>query len=76
MGLEPAGKVLLILGIVIAFLGLALIFADRIPFVGRLPGDISIKRDNISIHFPLVTFLILSIMLTVIMNVVAWFMRR
>ena len=57
------GKALLILGLVIAGLG-ALIMLG-LP-IGRLPGDIAVKRDNFSFYFPITTSIILSILLTLI----------
>lgn len=76
MGLEAIGRISLVAGIIVAFFGLMLILGDRIPLVGRLPGDIFIRRDNVSIYFPLVTFVVLSIIVTVVLNAMAWFTRR
>ncbi len=64
------GKLLIIVGVVFVILGLVMIFAGRIPFVGKLPGDIYIKRGNFSIYFPVVTMLVLSIILTIILNLI------
>ena len=64
------GKVLLIAGGIIIVLGLLLIFGHHIPFFGKLPGDIVIKKDGFSLYFPLLTFLIISILLTIIINVI------
>lgn len=68
--MEGIGKLLLIFGGLIALLGLILIFSQHIPFLGRLPGDIIIKRDGFSFYFPIVTLLLLSILLTIILNLV------
>jgi hypothetical protein len=68
--MESLGKILLILGAVIIVLGLILTFAPQIPFLGKLPGDITIKKDGGSVYFPVVTCIILSIILTVIVNIV------
>ena len=70
------GKVLLIVGGIIVILGLLLLFGQNVPFPGKLPGDIIIKRDGFSFYFPIVTFLILSILLTTIINVILHFMGR
>lgn len=77
------GKVLIGLGIGIATLGLLLIVADRIPglgnifsWLGKLPGDISIKRDNFSFYFPIATSIVLSVLLSLLFYLVAWFFRR
>lgn len=64
------GKILLIAGGIIIALGLLLTFSNHIPFLGKLPGDIVIKKENFTLYFPIVTFLIVSIVLTVIINVI------
>ncbi|GFE57859.1 DUF2905 domain-containing protein [Geobacter sp. AOG1] len=66
------GKHLIVIGLVIAAVGIALSFADRIPWLGRLPGDISIKRENFSFYFPLAT----SILLSLVLSLVLWLLRR
>lgn len=75
-GFDNLGRVLLVLGLVVAGLGLLLILADRLPFLGRLPGDIAIQRDNFSCFFPIATMLVLSLLLTVVVNLVLWLLRR
>ncbi len=70
------GKILLIVGGVIVVLGLILIFSPHIPFLGKLPGDIFIKRDGFSFYFPIVTLLLLSALLTIIINVILHFTGR
>lgn len=62
------GRLLVILGIFLIAIGLLLIFAPKIPYLGRLPGDISIKRGNFSFYFPIVTCLLLSIIITILIN--------
>ena len=76
LGLEGIGKTLIIVGIVIAGLGLLLAFGARIPFLGKLPGDILIRKDGISFYFPIVSLLLLSLLLTLIINLVWRFMGR
>jgi hypothetical protein len=49
------GKILIIAGAAIVLLGVALLFYDRIPFIGELPGDIVIKRRNFRLYAPLAT---------------------
>ncbi len=56
------------LGVVIVVIGLVLWFSDRIPWLGRLPGDILIKREKVTIYFPIVTMVVLSILVTIIFN--------
>jgi hypothetical protein len=60
------GKILIICGVVLMVIGLILILGDKIPWIGRLPGDIYIKRDKFSIYFPLMTSIIISLLLTLL----------
>ena len=71
--MPDVGKVFIILGALIVLVGLALTFGPRIPFLGRLPGDIAIDRGNVHIYFPIVTCLLLSVVLTLVLNL---FFRR
>ena len=68
-GIEYIGKFLVILGLIIAGLGgLLLIFKHSgIPILGKLPGDIIIKKENFTFYFPLATSIILSIILSLIL---------
>jgi uncharacterized protein HemY len=61
------GKMLIILGIILVILGLAVTYGPRIPWIGRLPGDILIKRENFTFYFPLMTGIIISIILSLIL---------
>jgi hypothetical protein len=74
--MEGLGKILLIVGGIIVILGLILVFSQHIPFFGKLPGDIFIKKDGFSFYFPIVTLLILSILITIIVNVIFHFLNR
>ena len=67
---------LLIFGGVIMAIGLLLVFSQHIPFLGKLPGDIFVKKDNFSFYFPIVTFLLISIVLTIIINVILHFFNK
>ena len=58
------GKSLIILGIIIIIIGIVITFAGKIPWLGRLPGDIQIKRDNFTFYFPLATCLLLSVLIS------------
>ncbi|HEV8489190.1 MAG TPA: DUF2905 domain-containing protein [Candidatus Limnocylindrales bacterium] len=68
--LEPVGRTLLIIGLVIAVVGIILVLAPRIPFIGRLPGDIRIERDGVVVFIPLGTMLLVSLILTVVLNLI------
>ncbi|MBL7062475.1 MAG: DUF2905 domain-containing protein [Dehalococcoidia bacterium] len=74
--MEGIGKILLIVGGIIVILGLILIFSHHIPFLGKLPGDIFVKRGGFSFYFPIVTFLVLSILITIIVNAILYFLKK
>lgn len=65
--LEALGRMLLIGGGIIAAVGLILLLFGRLG-LGRLPGDILIQRENITFYFPLATMILISIILTIIIN--------
>ena len=65
--MSDLGKLLIVVGGLIVLVGAVLVLADRIPGVGRLPGDIVVRRgNNWTFYFPLATSLILSVLLTVV----------
>ena len=64
---------LLVSGLVIAGLGVILLVSGRLPFLGRLPGDITISRDNMTIYIPIATSIVLSLLLTLVLSL---FFRR
>lgn len=64
------GKFLILLGIIFVLLGLILIFVPKIPFIGKLPGDIYVKKDNFTFYFPLGTSILISLLLTLILNLI------
>ncbi|HZH49853.1 MAG TPA: DUF2905 domain-containing protein [Nitrospira sp.] len=77
------GKLFIGIGSIIAVLGVLLLMADRMPGIssvlgwfGKLPGDISIKRDNFSLYFPLGTSILLSVILSLVFYLLAWIFRR
>jgi uncharacterized protein HemY len=77
------GKLFIGIGVVIAVVGALLLLADRIPgishlfsWMGKLPGDISIKRDNFSVYFPLGTSILLSVVLSLVLYLLSWMFRR
>ncbi len=63
------GKIFIIIGILFIIIGLAFMFGDKIPYIGRLPGDIHIKKENFSFYFPITTCIIISIVLTIIFSI-------
>lgn len=67
------GKMLIVLGLVIVVAGLVLYFSDRIPGIGRLPGDIVVRKENFTFYFPLATSIIISIVITLILYLIRKF---
>jgi len=70
--MEGIGKVLVITGLTLSALGMLILFGGKLG-LGRLPGDIFFKKGNFSFYFPLVSSILLSILLTVLLNI---FKRR
>jgi len=62
------GKLLLLAGIALALLGALLWLAPGVPWLGRLPGDLRIERPGLRIHLPIATSILLSVILTLILN--------
>ena len=65
-GFGALGKTLILLGVFIILVGLFLLLGEKIPWIGRLPGDIIIRRKNFTFYFPIVTSIIISIILTLL----------
>lgn len=63
---DQFGRGLVLFGIVMVVLGVLLIVGGRVPFLGRLPGDILIERRNFTFYFPLATSILLSLILTLL----------
>ena len=64
------GRILIIVCLVIAGIGLAMVFAGKIPWLGRLPGDFLFRGKNVSFYFPLTTSVLISVILTLILWVI------
>ena len=68
--MNDLGKLLVVMGIVITLVGVLMLVGGRLGWLGRLPGDIHVERGNWSFHFPIVTSLLLSLVLTLIFYLV------
>jgi hypothetical protein len=68
--MESMGKLLLLVGVVLAVTGATILIASKLG-MGRLPGDILIRRDNFTFYMPLGLMLLLSLVLTVVLNLLA-----
>jgi hypothetical protein len=60
------GRTLIVIGLVIALLGVVLVAVGRVPGIGRLPGDITVQRGNWTFYFPIATSIVLSVLLTLL----------
>jgi hypothetical protein len=67
-----AGKILMAAGVLFVVIGAALVFSDKIPFLGRLPGDIVIRKESSTFYFPLATSLLISAIISLLM----WLFRK
>ena len=66
------GKTLIVAGILLVAIGLLLTFGGKLNFIGKLPGDIRIERENFSFFFPLKTCILISLLLSLII----WIFKR
>ena len=65
-GIQNLGKLLIVLGVIVIVIGGLLLFSGKIPWIGRLPGDILIQKKNYTFYFPLATSIIISMIITLI----------
>jgi len=70
-GMGGLGRMLMLVGGLLFLLGAALTFAGRTP-LGRLPGDVVLERGNVTVYFPIVT----SILLSLVLSGILWLLRR
>lgn len=68
---SQAGKYIMLIGIAIVVIGVIIyFFHDKLHWIGRLPGDIRVEKENFSLYFPITTMIIFSVLLTVIVSLV------
>lgn len=74
VGPAGMGKVLIVVGVLVAALGVLLVLGDKLPWLrlGRLPGDLAVERGNFRFYFPIVT----SILLSAVVSLVLWLLSR
>jgi len=70
--LNEIGKLILLFGILLVAIGGLLIIAGKVPFIGRLPGDILIQKKNFTFYFPIGT----SILLSIILSLLFWLISK
>jgi uncharacterized membrane protein YkgB len=71
-GLGALGKMLILLGVLIIVIGFLLLIGEKIPWIGKLPGDIIIRKEKFSFYFPITTSIIISVLLTLFF----WIFRK
>jgi uncharacterized protein HemY len=73
---SEAGKWIIIVGALLVMAGVIIyFFHDKLSWIGRLPGDIRIERENFRLYIPITTMILASILLTVILRLIRWFIR-
>ena len=75
MELAQFGRVLVLIGALILLFEVLLVVGDRVPFIGRLPGDITLRGDGWTVYAPLATSILLSVLLTAVLSLAAWLRR-
>lgn len=65
--MSDVGKLLIVLGLLITLAGVLLVLVGRVPWLGRLPGDIHVQRGHWTFYFPIATSLLLSVVLTLLL---------
>ncbi len=70
--MQDMGKALIVLGFILAAAGILIAYGGKIPFLGKLPGDLRIERENFTLFFPLGTCLAISI----VVSFIFWLFRR
>ncbi|MEW6141727.1 MAG: DUF2905 domain-containing protein [Chloroflexota bacterium] len=68
--IDEMGKLLILAGLFLVVAGLIFTYWQKIPFLGKLPGDIVIQREGFSFFFPLVSSIVISLVLTIVLNLV------
>jgi len=71
-GFFDFGKILIIIGLVIAIVGVLIVMGGKVPWIGRLPGDFTFRGERFTFYFPLATSILISVVLTLIF----WFIGR
>jgi hypothetical protein len=68
---SETGKYIVIIGVIIVLAGIAIwLFHDKLHWIGRLPGDIRVEKENFRFYFPITTMILLSLLITVIVQII------
>ena len=68
MEIQGLGKIVIFAGVVLTVIGVLMLLAPKLPFIGKLPGDFYFKKDGVSFYFPLATSIIVSIVLSILLS--------
>lgn len=74
--MEDLGRTLIVVGGLILAAGIVFTFTDRVPLIGRLPGDVTLRGDGWAVYAPIATMLVLSVVLTLAISLVSWLTHR
>ncbi len=73
---DALGRILILIGGVLLLFGIVLVLVGRLPFLDRVPGDIVIRRDGVTIFFPIVTMIVVSVVGTILLNLLIRIFNR
>jgi hypothetical protein len=76
MEFQNIGKLLLLAGAILALLGVGFLFFDKIPFLGKLPGDIRIEKENFRFYFPLTRSILVSVLISLALWLIKYFRNK
>lgn len=76
MQFDAIGKMLIVFGLVVIAIGALFLLGGRIPWLGKLPGDLSWRGDNVHVFIPITTSILISVVLTVVVNVLFGFFGK
>jgi hypothetical protein len=75
MNTGPLGKILILTGAAVIILGVVLLFIDKVPLLGKLPGNMIVRKKNFTLYFPLGTMILLSLGLSLIFYIISYFKK-
>jgi hypothetical protein len=70
MMVNKMGRLLILVGVMLVILGLIINYFGKIPILGKLPGDISIERENFKFYFPITSGILISVLITIIIYII------
>ncbi len=74
--MQVVGKILVVFGLVMVGVGALLMFSDKVPFLGKLPGDIIIKKENFQLYFPITTSIVISLIASAILWLISFINKK